>query len=223
MTLYPGRLGDQGQRFQVKYSRDEDAMDDEHTLGYAETREGAERMAAAWRLRPQRPFVWIVDREAPVVNEKASETSAVGIQVSSAAPAIQTVKSATADRARITITIPALFETNTQNGDLTPSRLHLQIRVRPSGGTYCVAVDDVIHGKCTSAYQRSYVIALPNALSGTSAPTSWDIQMIKVTQDSAVLSTQNTLVWATYELLIARRLRIDHHATSISLQRNMVE
>ena len=153
----------------------------------------------------------------------ATETTAVGIQVYSATPVIQTVISSTADRARVTITIPSLFATNTQNGDTNPSSLHLQIQVRPTGGTYSTVVDDVINGKCTSAYQRSYVISLPGALSGTSAPTSWDIQMIKVTQDSAVLSTQNTLVWATYELLIARRLRIDHHATSISLQRNMVE
>lgn len=72
MTLRPERIGDKGQRFVVKYSRDADAMDDEHVLGYAPTREGAEQMAAAWRLRPSNPFVWIVDREAPAANEEAS-------------------------------------------------------------------------------------------------------------------------------------------------------
>lgn len=69
MTLPPDRIGDKGQRFVVKYSRDADAMDDERILGYAPTREGAEQMAAAWRLRPSKPFVWIMDRETPVTNE----------------------------------------------------------------------------------------------------------------------------------------------------------
>jgi hypothetical protein len=69
MTLPADKIGDKGQRFQIKYSRDENAMDDEHTLGYAHTRMGAEQMAEAWRKHPEQYFVWIVDRHAPVINE----------------------------------------------------------------------------------------------------------------------------------------------------------
>lgn len=70
MTLPPDKIGDKGQRFQIKYSADMDAMDDEHCLGYAGTRDGAEQMAAAWRMHPAKYYVWIVDRAAPVTNEE---------------------------------------------------------------------------------------------------------------------------------------------------------
>lgn len=42
------------------------------TLGYCPSTTGADRMAAAWRLHPTKPIVWIVDRKiqisAPVRN-----------------------------------------------------------------------------------------------------------------------------------------------------------
>ena len=71
MTLPPEKIGDKGQRFQIKYSRHMNAMDDEHTLGYADTQEGADQMANIWRKHPEAYFVWTVDRHATVVNEAA--------------------------------------------------------------------------------------------------------------------------------------------------------
>lgn len=75
MTLPPEKIGDKGQRFQIKYSRSADVMDDERTLGYAGTRDGAEQMAEAWRKHPQGYFVWVVDRHAPAVNEAATTSA----------------------------------------------------------------------------------------------------------------------------------------------------
>jgi hypothetical protein len=73
MTLPPEKVGDKGQRFQIKYSAHIDAMDDERYLGYAATRNGAEEMAAAWRQHPEGYFVWVVDRDASVINEAAGD------------------------------------------------------------------------------------------------------------------------------------------------------
>ena len=69
MTLPPERIGDKGQRFEVKFSRDVEALDDEHVLGWADDLISAEAMASAWRLHPQGYYVWVVDRQAPTVNE----------------------------------------------------------------------------------------------------------------------------------------------------------
>lgn len=70
MTLPPEKIGDKGQRFQIKYSADMTAIDDEHCLGYAGTEEGAEQMAEAWRKHPAGYYVWIVDRHAPHATEE---------------------------------------------------------------------------------------------------------------------------------------------------------
>ena len=74
MTLPPGKIGDKGQRFQIKYSANADTMDDERCLGYAGTKEGAEQMAEVWRKHPEGYFVWVVDRHAPVINEEEPTT-----------------------------------------------------------------------------------------------------------------------------------------------------
>ncbi len=66
MTLPPERIGDKGQRYQITYSAYENASD-ERCLGYAETLEDAQRMAASWRLRPEHYFVWVVDRQVPAI------------------------------------------------------------------------------------------------------------------------------------------------------------
>jgi hypothetical protein len=70
MTLPPQKIGDKGQRYQVKYAENVDHPEDA-TLGYSDTKEGAERMAAAWRAHPSKPYVWIVDRQAPITNVAA--------------------------------------------------------------------------------------------------------------------------------------------------------
>lgn len=62
------KVGDKGQRYAVQYTLGDEII----TLGYSPGEEGAERMAAAWRLHPSKPIVWVVDRKiqisAPVRN-----------------------------------------------------------------------------------------------------------------------------------------------------------
>lgn len=64
MTLSPHRIGDKGQRFEVRYADNEDGENGK-PFGWSPTKEGAEQMAAAWRLRPSIGLVWVVDREIP--------------------------------------------------------------------------------------------------------------------------------------------------------------
>ncbi len=145
--------------------------------------------------------------QAPVAGfASITETTQVGIQVFGGSDVIQTLISDTADRCRVTVTVPALFATNTQNGDTNPTSIHLQIVLTPSGGAASIVVDDVINGKCTSAYQRSYVFALPNIGTVANPTTSWDVQINKITPDSAVGTTQNLLYWATYDLITDHQL-----------------
>ncbi|WP_029311608.1 phage head spike fiber domain-containing protein [Acidiphilium angustum] len=140
--------------------------------------------------------------QAPVPGYPSiTETNTVGIQVFASTPVIQTIVSTTADRARITITIPAMFDTNTQNGDINPSSMQLEIAIQPAGGSYSTVVNDVINGKCTSPYQKSYVIGLPQAGTPSNPTTSWNVKITKVTPDPSVSTTQNSLYWAAYDVI----------------------
>ena len=71
MTLQPNQLGDQGQRYEVRYIEGED---DETkpvpVLGWSDDLERAQRMATNWELRPSVTAAWVVDRHIPPpVNE----------------------------------------------------------------------------------------------------------------------------------------------------------
>ena len=68
MTLTPNRIGDKGQRYEVKFL----LKDEVTTLGFSQTAAGADRMIDVWSQHPTKPYVWAVDRKimlsAPIRN-----------------------------------------------------------------------------------------------------------------------------------------------------------
>lgn len=69
MTLPPEKIGDKGQRFEIRYTKTDEALElppgknpPEHVLGWCDTMETAERMKKAWYEHPSTRFVWIIDR-----------------------------------------------------------------------------------------------------------------------------------------------------------------
>lgn len=71
MTLPPHKIGDRGQRFEVRYSDFDHGA--ERIVGWSDDRAGAEQMASAWRQHPGVDRVRIVDRE----KEKKHEARAL--------------------------------------------------------------------------------------------------------------------------------------------------
>jgi hypothetical protein len=61
MTFPPDRIGDKGQRFEVR--AEEEGR--EFVVGWSDSYAGAMRMVDAWLLRGPRVQAWIVDRKAP--------------------------------------------------------------------------------------------------------------------------------------------------------------
>jgi predicted phage tail protein len=144
------------------------------------------------------------DQTPPSGYPSAVEDATVGQQVFYQTPVVNQLVSSTATQARITIELPSLFATNTQNGDVNPSTLGLVIAVAEvtgsSVGAYSVVVNDTIHGKCTAAYQRSYVFDLPGSGTGGTT-TTWNVRVSKATPESAVSTTVNTLYWSNTDLI----------------------
>ena len=64
MTLSPDRIGDKGQRYEIRFCTRADG-DDTQVFGRSETLRGAEEMRAAWKEHPSAKYCWIVDRKPP--------------------------------------------------------------------------------------------------------------------------------------------------------------
>ncbi|WP_431861485.1 hypothetical protein [Azospirillum sp.] len=71
MTLPADRIGDNGQRYEVRgYIEETDVVE---PIGYANDKDGADQLRDAANLWPRYDTVWVVDRQPqPPINERAT-------------------------------------------------------------------------------------------------------------------------------------------------------
>lgn len=62
MTLPPSRIGDRGQRYEVRFKLE---GPDIHTLGFTASGDRAVDLANSWAKHPTKPYTWVVDRKLP--------------------------------------------------------------------------------------------------------------------------------------------------------------
>ncbi len=129
----------------------------------------------------------------------------VGVQVTQSTPVVLTISSSAYDAARVTISIPQLSEVNTNNGDTNGSVVRITIEVQPNGGSYIQQVNDLIRGKTTTKYQKSYLIDLPG-------DPPWNIRVNRVTDDSTSLTLQNQTWWESFTQITSAKLRYPNSA-----------
>jgi predicted phage tail protein len=135
-------------------------------------------------------------------DEVASETG-VGVVVTAASPVIRTI-TATADAARVVVTLPALQE-YTDKGDILGTSVQLQVAVQYNGGGYSVVVDDTISGRTSQQYQRQYRI-------GLSGPFPVNIRVSRVTPDSTSSKLANAFSWASFSSITYAKLSYPNSA-----------
>jgi predicted phage tail protein len=117
----------------------------------------------------------------------ATSTVAVGTQILHTTPVEYSISNTACTRATVTVGVPALFVTDTHNGNITPASVQIEIKCAPSDGVQQTILTDTISGKCTSEYERSFTFELP----GTGP---WSIFVSRPTPDSQTVNLQN----ATY-------------------------
>lgn len=61
MTLTPDKIGDKGQRFEVRYRENNELPF--KVLGWSDTRAGAMKLVRTWKLRPGVTHCWHYDRQ----------------------------------------------------------------------------------------------------------------------------------------------------------------
>jgi predicted phage tail protein len=133
-----------------------------------------------------------------------SET-AVNVQVTQSTPVVRTITDETVDKARITISIPQLYYTNTANGNTSGTSVEFKIEVQPDGGSYVEVASQVITGKTTTTYQRSILVPLDG-----DAP--WNVRVTRITADSTSSYLQNDIYWASYTEITDAKLSYPNSA-----------
>lgn len=144
----------------------------------------------------------------PQFSDIESETS-VGVQVVKTdvldVGVIRTITNESVDAVRVRLSIPQLTEQDTSSGDLHGSELEYFIEMQSNGGGYTEVARDIIIGKTTSKYERSYRIDLEG-------DGPWDIRVRRQTLDSTTVALQNKLYWESYTEIIDGKLRYPNSA-----------
>lgn len=122
------------------------------------------------------------------------ETS-VNVQVTYAAAAVRNIATTNVNRARVTVGVPGLLNTNPSTGDVNGASLSVIIEVQPNGGVYTTIVNDTISGKTRSRYQRSYEIPL----AGTGP---WNVRVSRGEPESTTVNLVNALWWDTLTTIL---------------------
>lgn len=127
----------------------------------------------------------------PGFTKTESPTALSPTKVTVAAPVVGTISNTNANRARVTIKIPALFSRNLTNGDVKGTTLQMKLEVQANGGGYTEILDHTFRGKCTTPYLHDFDVILPAG----GAP--WTIRVKRVTADSGASELANDLWFET--------------------------
>ena len=88
----------------------------------------------------------------------AESEQPVTVKVTQSTPVVRTISSSIYDAVRVTLSIPQLSSVNTKTGDTTGTNVQIAIDIQPNGGSWTQVKNDLLSGKTTTTYQRSYTI-----------------------------------------------------------------
>ena len=137
---------------------------------------------------------------AGVESEKA-----VSLEVTAASSVVRSISDVDIDSVRVTLSVPRLTSQNTTNGDISGTKVQIEIDLQDNGGGYVLAKADDITGKTSSRYQRAYNIPL----TGTGP---WDIRVRRITADSTTAALQNKTFWDSYTEIIDEKFSYPNSA-----------
>lgn len=121
--------------------------------------------------------------------------TAVSLIVKKATPLTRTIVDPNTDRARITVSVPALQKQNTSTGDIKGTKVVFNVLLQSNGGGYALVTQHTIEGKTNTRYQRALTFPLVGS-------PPWDIRVQRVTDDSTLNTLQNDLYWDSYTSII---------------------
>ncbi|WP_158453614.1 host specificity protein J [Pseudogulbenkiania sp. NH8B] len=129
----------------------------------------------------------------------------VGVEVKTTTPATRQIDDLDADAVRVTVSVPALLEVNSSNGDTYPTSVEVAVDLKPAIGAWVEAKRITISGKTRSKYQRSVRVPLDGA-------GPWQVRVRRITADSSTQNRQNITTWDSYTVINDAPLRYPNYA-----------
>lgn len=149
----------------------------------------------------------------PGFNVVQSEVG-VGVPVLQPSPVVRSITNAAINKARITIGVPQLSNTNPDNGDVGGASFEFAIDLQSNGGGFVEKYRRTISGKAMTKYQLAIVLDLTG-----SAP--WDIRVRRISPVSPGVNTTNAFNWDSYTEIQTLKLRYPNrvvHGLRVSAQ-----
>lgn len=132
--------------------------------------------------------------------------TAVSVELRSSAPWVQALTNLQLSAVSITLSVPALSQQNTSNGDVTGYTINYLIEVQTDGGAWVTAVNTAFTGKTTSKYQRTHRVDLP------AATTGWQVRVTRTTANANSTTIADTTTIDSYTEIIDAKLRYPNSA-----------
>jgi hypothetical protein len=148
----------------------------------------------------------------PMPGIKAIESEqGIGAEIIKSTPIIRSINEPDIDDLRVKIMTPSLYTVDKNDGDMHGAEIEFRIEIRPVGGAWQnpFGRDLKIKGKCTSTYERQYIIS--DVLQYGPAP--WEVRMTRITGDSNTQRKQSKLYWASYTGVINETFYWPHVAS----------
>ena len=76
---------------------------------------------------------------------------AVNLEIYNSSPLVRTITDPNANAVRVTVNLPAIYYTNTKNGDVTGSSVVVAVDIQTNGGGFVQTIYDTISGKSSAA------------------------------------------------------------------------
>ena len=143
----------------------------------------------------------------PVMSGFASQEAetTVSEQLKQVLPLLRTITTLDADRCRVTVSVPALSNTNTGTGEIDGNAVQYRIEVAPNAKPFQKIGDYTISGKTMSRYQRAHIFKLPGI-------GPWQIRLSRLTTDTHTSDRQEDTYWDSYTTIIDDRVNYTRRA-----------
>jgi predicted phage tail protein len=113
-------------------------------------------------------------------------------------PIVRAVNNSDANAVLVIVQVNALTRQE-DNGDINPHRVQVMVETKNGNQPWVKRVDDIIKGKTTSAYQRTYRVELVG-------DGPWQVRLSRVSKDETNSKRQSPLFWTGMTEIIDYRL-----------------
>lgn len=129
-----------------------------------------------------------------------SETS-IGVELRADTPYNRFFTNTELSAVRVTLSVSALTETNTSNGDINGYNVDYAIDLNTDGGGFVQVLTNSFNGKTTTKYSRTERINLPPATTG------WTVRVRRITPDNSSAYINDTTTIESVTEVIDAKLR----------------